>query len=276
MTYIDRFELEVDTADVEPVREQWEGLPQGSGSVNTWGAYEPGRGKIEIWGAGAQDAFWWWVARDNPRWRVMRLDLKQDLPAGAMDNEELRSAGIALMQDPRIRARVGVQEMDRSGDKGTTMVSVGSYQSAKSVAVYGRGDGWRIEARLRADIARMVAAALVDANDPERVALDTIERVQWDLCREVVWPVGGKPLDLRLTRAGQKRIQHTPSERIRRNVKGIILLAEKHGLYDVLAESIPEVYAALHARSAQEARWEQATLDDTGDDTDTGRGPSPA
>lgn len=260
MTYIDRFELEVDLADVPHVEEQWQSFPRGSGATNTFGGHEAGRGKVEIWGEAAQDAFFWWSARQNPRWRVMRIDLKQDLPVEAMDNEELRSAGISLMQDPRVRARVGVQEMDRSGDKGTTMVSVGSYQSAKSLAVYGRGDGWRVEARLRSDAARLVCATLLDSDSPESVALDTIERVQWDLCREVIWPTGGKPLDLRISRAGQKRTQYTPAERIRRGVKGIILLAEKHGLWDDLAEAIPEVYSALHARAEQEARWDQAVM----------------
>lgn len=264
MEYIDRFELNVPTVDVEPIQEQWLSFPEGSGSVNIWGGHEPGRGKVETWGPAAQYAYWWWVARENPEWIVSRLDIKQDLPAECFDNDELRSAGISLMTDPRIRARVSIREMDRQGDKGTTMVTVGSYQAAKSLAVYGRGEGWRIEARFRADAARMMAQLLKEALSAEKAALDSIERVQWDLCREVIWPVGGKPLDLRIPRRGPARTNYTPSERIRRNLKGIILLAERHGLWDELAQGIPEIYTALHARAQQEARWEQAELEDLG------------
>lgn len=261
MSYIDRLELTVPTGDAVTVGEQWESFPRGSGCVGTYGGFQPGETKVEIWGPAATDAFWWYVGRKLPEWRVSRIDLKQDLPASAFDNEDLRGAGIALMQDPRIRATVGIQEQDREGEKGTTMVSVGSYKSAKSLAVYGRGDGWRIEARLRADAARTMAAVLEESDSPGKAALDTIERVQWDLCREVIWPVGGKPLNLSLARKSGQRTYYTPSQRIGRQIKGAILLAEKHGLWDELAAAIPEVYAALHARAQQEARWDQASLD---------------
>lgn len=260
MTYIDRFELEVPAVDAEHVAAQWELMTYGSGAVHTFPGFEQGRVKVETWGENAQDCFYWWVSRDHDAWRVMRIDLKQDLAAEAMDNDELRSTGISLMTDPRIRARVGVQEMDRSGDKGTTMVLVGSYQSAKSLAVYGRGDGWRIEARLRADAARLVAVGLRDATSPEVFAMNTIERVQWDLCREVLWPVGGKPLDLQISRRGQKRTQYTPAERIRRGAAMLALLAEKHQLWDELAHAIVEMSGALHAQAEKERRWDEALV----------------
>lgn len=260
MTYIDRFELEVPQVDAEPVESQWLLMPHGSGCVTVMPGWETGRSKVETWGENAQDCFWWWWARQHDDWRVMRLDLKQDLPPGAMTNEELRSTGICLMQDPRIRARIGVQEMDRQGDKGTTMVTVGSYQSAKSLAVYGREDGWRIEARLRADAARLVAVGIGSADSPQTHALNAIERVQWDLCREVIWPVGGKPLDLNISRKGQRRTQYTPAERIRRGASMLALLAEKHQLWDELANAIVEMSGALHGQAEKERRWDQADM----------------
>lgn len=267
MTWCDRFEVQVPLPDAEVIKAQWEGFPKGSGAVHVYVGWAPGEAKVEVWGEAAQDALYWYIARENPLWKVQRIDIKQDLPAVAFDNEELRDTGVSLMRDVKIRAVVGVREQDRQQGKGTTEVTIGSYHSAKSLAVYGRDEGWRIEARFKTDAARMLFALLKDASFPERVVLDAIERVQWDLCKEVIWPVGGVPLDLRIPqRAGQNK-KYTPSERIRRGTKALIVLAEKHGLWNELAESIPEVYAALHARAQQEKRWEQAELAEEPDTT---------